>query len=134
MLISHHFFQFDLPQYSNCSYGDYVQVGSISFHVVTKSGHLVFLAPGPRRQCDRAGACNSVWCGSNPLCGHLWQQCQVTPHCTGRCPHSKLRLIFHADGADQEKRGFLVKINASVEGGCLDDTILLVQSLMDDSI
>ena len=33
--------------------------------------------------------------------------------------HSKPRLIFHADGSDEEKRGFLVKINASVEGGCL---------------
>ena len=31
--------------------------------------------------------------------------------------YSKLRLIFHADGTDQEKKGFLVKINASVEGG-----------------
>ena len=83
-------------------------------------------APGRGRQCDRASACNAVWGGSNPLCGHLWQQCQVTRHCTGQCPHSKLRLIFHADGADQEKRGFLVKINASVEGGHLDFDLMLV--------
>ena len=115
----------------------------------------MFLVPGPGRQCDRASACNSVWGGPNPLCGHLWQQCQVTPHhialhitlhcialhciamhssarwpynlhCIGQYPHSKLRLIFHADGADQEKRGFLVKINASVEGGHLDFDLILV--------
>ena len=146
MLVSYHLFQFDLPQYSNCSYGDYVQVGTISLHVVTK--HLMFLVPGRGRQCDRASTCNSVWGGPNPLCGHLWQQCQVTPqyytlhiahcklhitvpgdptpNCIQRCPNSKLRLIFHADGADQEKRGFLVKINASVEGGHLDFDLIRV--------
>ena len=39
----------------------------------------------------------------------------VPPPCIAL--HSKPRLIFHADGSDEEKRGFLVKINASVEGG-----------------
>ena len=44
--------------------------------------------PGRGRQCDRASACNAVWGGSNPLCGHLWQQRQVThQHCTGRRVH-----------------------------------------------
>ena len=41
-------------------------------------------------------------------------------------PTFENRLIFHADGADQEKRGFLVKINASVEGGHLDFDLMLV--------
>ena len=30
--------------------------------------------------------------------------------------HPALRLVFHADGVNQEKQGFLVSINASVEG------------------
>ena len=93
-LMSYPLFQFDLPRYTNCSYGDYVQVCLISCEAVKLKHlmHLIFPAPpGPWRQCDRASAGNPVWSGSNPICWHLWQQRQVTPSCT---PRSDARLVL----------------------------------------
>ncbi len=107
------FVEIDLPYSYNCSTTDHVYVQEANISATTIDDHLAQLA----HRLNEHGAENPVsgpYCGDgiNAPYGEEANNTSVVADSFG----NEAYLVFKSDGYDQGKTGFIVRINASVEG------------------